>query len=85
MTMTTPRVRFLKLAQFGVLLAAMVIPGQSLAATLTIIGPGAAPQINDVVRVDVALDTQGEAVNALQGNILYPTDKLSLRSVQDGN
>ncbi len=38
----------------------------------------------DGLMVDLILDTQGENINALEGTIIFPTDLLELKRVDDG-
>lgn len=41
--------------------------------------------INNQVRVDLILDTQGENINAVEGAVIYPRGVLGIKEISDGN
>jgi hypothetical protein len=67
-----------------VLLAAMA-PMSLHASVLFTDPPMVQVKPETTFQVDLAIDTQGEDVNALEGKIQFPKDLLTLKEVRDGN
>ena len=55
------------------------------AAELNLSAPAKEVGIGQQFQVDLILDTEGESINALEGKIIFPADRLELREIRDGN
>ena len=70
------------MAGFAVALLAGALP--ACAAELSVAPPGA-PGVGDQFLVPITLDTEGESINAIEGNLSYPSSTLTLREIRRGN
>ena len=59
------------------------VPAAS-AATLDVVANPSAT-IGQPFRVDIALDTQGDDANTIQGEIVFPSNLFVLKEINDGN
>ena len=66
-----------------ILIAALAMPFFAHAAILRIVEPSSVA-VGQPFQVDVALDTQGENINAIQGTVSFPTKIFTLQSINDG-
>lgn len=55
------------------------------AASLSVVASNVAPEIGQPIRVDVALDTQGDDANAIQGEVVFPAAQFQVRNITDGS
>ena len=69
----------------AILFGASALPMRVRAAELIVQGPAHDVGVGDEFAVSLVLDTQGESINALAGDIRYSTDILELREIRDGN
>lgn len=67
------------------IVAASCLPFFADAATLSVVPSAGQITVGQPFRVDVLLNTEGDSVNAVQGEISYPTNLFSLQTVNDGN
>lgn len=70
---------------FAVILCSLLC-GISIAsaATLRVNSSRSSLNVGDQVKVDISFDTQGENVNAIQGQITFPNNLFSFQGVNDG-
>ena len=64
--------------------AVFAMPFFAHAAVMSVVTNKAAV-VGQPFRVDVALDTQGDDANAVQGTVTFPADMFSFEGVNDGN
>ncbi len=65
-------------------LLAVAVPCVIHAATLHIVADKNVASIGEPIRVEVTLDTQGESVNTVQSEILFPADRFRVTAINDG-
>jgi len=54
------------------------------AAVLKEVSQGTDFGVGSDIRVDIVLDTQGKSINAIEGEIIFPKDILTLQNIEDG-
>lgn len=67
------------------ILVLVISPLAAHAAVLSLVADHSSTEINQPVRVDVQLDTQGEDANAIQGQVVFPENQLQILNITDGS
>jgi hypothetical protein len=70
---------------FCILIFAFCIFARAQAAQFNLTPQTQEISIGQQFQVDLALDTEGENINAVEGKIVFPTDLLELKEIRDGN
>lgn len=66
-------------------LSFFLFPSTGHAAVLFTDPPSVEVRPGGTFQLDIAVDTQGQDINALEGKILFPAEILKLKEVRDGN
>src|SRR5437016_5356234 len=64
---------------------ALLSPALASAATIEIAHTAAPIGVGDSFVATITLDAKDENINALEGDIVYPSDLLAVREIRDGN
>ena len=79
---------FFKKSIYGIAIAAIIAgafqASLACAATLNVMAPPSVA-IGQPFRVDVALDTQGDDANAIQGKVVFPPSLFTFQGINDGS
>ncbi len=62
-----------------------LFPGIAFAADISIISKESVVGIGEFVHVQVSISSEQEAINAVEGSIVFPADLLELSRIEDGN
>ncbi len=70
---------------FILLILGLILPRAIFAAEISFTAKTNTVVLNQQFQVDMALNTSGEPINAVQGNILFPSELLELKEIKDAN
>ncbi len=84
--MQKPKLQFKIQKYFLIILGLfLLLPSVVSAAELKFSTPKQALSLNETLIVEILLDTQGEDINALSGEIIFSEEFLVLKEIRDGN
>ena len=63
----------------------LILPAKGRAAEMFFSVPDPKPAVGELFKADFLINTEGENINAMAGNIIFSGDSLELKEIRDGN